>query len=115
MGLCLPRKRRSTSVARRPKVWSVASTTYQSRSTDSGFALIVFIESALEHSNPRSARHFNEREYYRTRPQLTSNFRDRVDHLTDVTNNDANQWLNFDTTLTGTWILTETHGQSSTI
>ena len=37
------RKRRAISVERRPNTLSLASITYQSRFTDSGFALKVFI------------------------------------------------------------------------
>lgn len=43
--LCLPRRRRASSVARRPKVLPLASTTYQSRFTVSGLAVKVFIKS----------------------------------------------------------------------
>ena len=45
--LMLARRRRAISVDRRPSVLPAASTTYQSRFTVSGFALRVFIDSAL--------------------------------------------------------------------
>src|SRR5450432_2690228 len=43
MGLCLPRRRRASSDARRPSVLLLASTMYQSRFTVSALALIVFM------------------------------------------------------------------------
>jgi len=44
----LTRRRRASSVARRPKVLPVASTTYQSRWTVSGLAVKVFIEKLTQ-------------------------------------------------------------------
>ncbi len=46
--LCLPRRRRASSVARRPRVLPVASTTYQSRFTVSGLAVKVFIKKLTQ-------------------------------------------------------------------
>ena len=52
LGLCLPRRRRASSVDRRPRVLPVASTTYQSRFTLSGLALNVFISGDSEAPAP---------------------------------------------------------------
>src|SRR5688572_6024338 len=43
MALCLPRKRRATSLATRPRTLSVASITNHSCVTSAGFALNVFM------------------------------------------------------------------------
>src|SRR5450755_9810 len=43
MGLCLPRRRRATSLATLPKTLSVASITNHSCVTSAGFALKVFM------------------------------------------------------------------------
>ena len=45
MALCLPRKRRATSLATRPRTLSVASTTNHSCTTSAGFALKVEVIS----------------------------------------------------------------------
>src|SRR5438445_2075600 len=42
VGLCLPRRIAATPEARRPKTWSVASTTYQSLFRSAAFAVHVF-------------------------------------------------------------------------
>src|SRR5712675_1515198 len=43
MGLCLPRRRRATSLATRPRTLSVASITNHSCTTSAGLALKVFM------------------------------------------------------------------------
>src|SRR5690348_17759162 len=42
VGLCLPRRIAATPDARRPRTWSVASTTYQSLFKSAAFAVHVF-------------------------------------------------------------------------
>src|SRR2546430_16556234 len=42
VGLCLPRRMAATPEARRPRTWSVASTTYQSLLRSAAFAVHVF-------------------------------------------------------------------------
>src|SRR5438045_6745112 len=56
MGLCLPRRRRANSLAKRPSVLLLASTRYQSRFTVSALALIVFM------GNPVAAAGVNRNE-----------------------------------------------------
>jgi hypothetical protein len=51
-GLCLPRRRRETSAARRPRTLSVASTTNQSRRTSSGLAEKVFMVILTMYADP---------------------------------------------------------------
>src|SRR5712691_2652472 len=59
VGLCLPRRILATLLARRPKTWSVASTTNQSLFRSAAFAvhvfclLIVFASSSVNHFHQR--------------------------------------------------------------
>src|SRR6185295_4066272 len=50
MGLCLPRSRCASAVARRPSVLPSALTRYQARRTDSGLAEKVFMYGVLSYS-----------------------------------------------------------------
>src|SRR3569833_3329467 len=66
--LCLPRRRRAISLAMRPRVLPLASTTYQSRLTVSAFALKVFILM-----NPENAGFKNRGILQEARPRFKPN------------------------------------------
>src|SRR5438552_9205726 len=52
MALCLPRKRRATSLATRPRTLSVASITNHSCVTSAGLALKVFMDDLFGFASP---------------------------------------------------------------
>src|SRR6516225_1041343 len=62
MALCLPRRRRAISEARRPRTLSVASTTYQSRLTSCGLAENVLMCVSFDSSRTRSRPKFGKPE-----------------------------------------------------